>query len=751
MSAHYHKVILRLAFCVSVIFTLLELSTAEVTLATTGFREFHECVHDTLLHTRLEELPLSSIELHSPLNAKAESDFFAGFGLSKVYKNSSLATREVDRREESYRSLDIAVSASSSNNKDTTLSNSANDVLKNSNDGINLSPKSADSITGRNLKFHVISLLNSSCSTEGQSVPNYISAGVNVSCGVQDVLTSSKKQFVINAVEEATKRLSAALIAIPTRTISVPSNACIGFSANNFIVEDADFVLFVTAAPLTEAGQTIAWGRPCVREGLSAAGRPIIGHINFVPPRISAEGLLYDQSIVITMHEISHALGFINLYSTLSSFVDLDGERHSNGGTARVYRPGLQKEVQLVQTPRVLAAARNHFGCSTLDGVEIEDMGGSGTAGSHWKKRIFYEEALVGVISSASLFYSSVTFAFFEDAGFYKVDYYYAADGFRWGYHRGCPFVMQNCRYLYDNGLADEFCFQEKSSSKKMCSYERDSVGYCDVMIHSSALPENYQYYPADPRQGGSLSTMDYCPAVLYYENFNCVNPYSVPLLNIYGNEFGRGNRCFNSNIISHTVPLLKPSPHCFRVSCLPGVAGNGSKQVVLQVQGQTLPCPSNGMAGRADTSGLRGLHGFVDCPSETEICPFLNTSGFFSTENPNVPEQGISQNFTNVLRLATVVGSDINTLCTSRLEACKKRLSLKKYIRTKQLFSCSSVVEQLKRCGGIECLSSMKEWVQSQFGLVPNNCWKGIKSVVKRCSDGWEGANAVCTFLALE
>ena len=29
-----------------------------------------------------------------------------------------------------------------------------------------------------------------------------------------------------------------------------------------------------------------------------------------------------------------------------------------------------------------------HFNCSTLQGVEVENQGGGGTAGSHWERRI---------------------------------------------------------------------------------------------------------------------------------------------------------------------------------------------------------------------------------------------------------------------------------------------------------------------------------------------------------------------------
>lgn len=39
-------------------------------------------------------------------------------------------------------------------------------------------------------------------------------------------------------------------------------------------------------------------------------------------------------------------------------------------------------------TPRVAAEARRHFDCDKLEGAELEDQGGEGTALTHWEKRI---------------------------------------------------------------------------------------------------------------------------------------------------------------------------------------------------------------------------------------------------------------------------------------------------------------------------------------------------------------------------
>jgi leishmanolysin-like peptidase len=40
-------------------------------------------------------------------------------------------------------------------------------------------------------------------------------------------------------------------------------------------------------------------------------------------------------------------------------------------------------------TPKVVEEARLHFDCPTMEGAELEDQGGDGTALTHWEKRIF--------------------------------------------------------------------------------------------------------------------------------------------------------------------------------------------------------------------------------------------------------------------------------------------------------------------------------------------------------------------------
>ena len=65
----------------------------------------------------------------------------------------------------------------------------------------------------------------------------------------------------------------------------------------------------------------------------------------------------------------------------------------------------------------VVQETRSQFGCNSLSGAELEDDLGSGTALSHWEKRTFGNEIMVGVTDGYATVVSRITLAFFEDSG----------------------------------------------------------------------------------------------------------------------------------------------------------------------------------------------------------------------------------------------------------------------------------------------------------------------------------------------
>ncbi len=48
----------------------------------------------------------------------------------------------------------------------------------------------------------------------------------------------------------------------------------------------------------------------------------------------------------------------------------------------------------MIVLPKVVEYARQYFGCPNITGVELENEGSFGTAGSHWERRILGDEVI---------------------------------------------------------------------------------------------------------------------------------------------------------------------------------------------------------------------------------------------------------------------------------------------------------------------------------------------------------------------
>lgn len=73
----------------------------------------------------------------------------------------------------------------------------------------------------------------------------------------------------------------------------------------------------------------------------------------------------------------------------------------------------IKKPIDMMVTPRVVEEVQRHFNCTELEGAELEDQGGEGTALTHWEKRVFEAEAMSGTHSSRPVF-SRITLALME-------------------------------------------------------------------------------------------------------------------------------------------------------------------------------------------------------------------------------------------------------------------------------------------------------------------------------------------------
>ncbi|XP_030065678.1 leishmanolysin-like peptidase [Microcaecilia unicolor] len=314
-------------------------------------------------------------------------------------------------------------------------------------------------------------------------------------------------------------------------------------------VEDADFILYVSALSTERCGQEniATYAAYCQLE--VKMDRPIAGYTNLCPNMISTKAQEFVGMLSTVKHEILHALGFSA--GLFAFYYDDNGNpwttRHATGLPSLNPRFGLyqwsnkvvrkaarlwdvrgnqilQHDVLLLVTPRVVEEARKHFNCPVLEGMELENQGVLGTAVSHWEKRLLENEAMTGSLTQNRVF-SRITLALMEDTGWYRANYS-MAEKLDWGRNKGCDFAMKSCKFWIDlqrtrQEIVRPYCDTLRSNPLQlMCREDQRAVAVCNLQKYPNHLPQEYQYFDhlngisteEVPYYGGAVQLADFCP-----------------------------------------------------------------------------------------------------------------------------------------------------------------------------------------------------------------------------------------------
>jgi len=242
-------------------------------------------------------------------------------------------------------------------------------------------------------------------------------------------------------------------------------------------VDDADFILYVTAhadAGCLSSSETVASAGFCTYDmdnWYGLPGRPLAGVANFCPSNIYLEEDMFGYMLDTAVHEVLHAL--VMSKQLFERFIDSREQVRTDGV--------VEREGSLtVQTPAVVRAARSILGCPTLTGAKLENEGGYGTADSHWERRVFIGEIMIGSSSASKrVVFSNLTLALAEDSGWYIPKYSHSGvlSSIE---HRGCGFVEQDCS-RYHKDLEETFCWNELPADQQpaVCTPDHMAIGYC--------------------------------------------------------------------------------------------------------------------------------------------------------------------------------------------------------------------------------------------------------------------------------
>jgi len=257
-----------------------------------------------------------------------------------------------------------------------------------------------------------------------------------------------------------------------------------------------------------------------------------------------------------------------------------------------------------IVTEQVVNMARTFFDCMQMNGVELENQGGQGTAGSHWEMRIFRDEYMVGILPLSPKV-GTITLGLLEDTGWYKPQYE-DAQRVIFGEYQGCDFVNKPCLtpgFVPTTQFPRFFPNPNIGSALMGCSPDRTYAAAAYVKQYGSQLP--YNYYYANSGIGGLLPLADFCP-----------------VWNEYGDPCQPETKCIINNLVKACpaggCPSLRGS--CLRNGCS---ADRTQLRIFMPTGTESIVCPPGG--GLVTLPGV-GWFGSVLCPPVAEICGFAIT-----------------------------------------------------------------------------------------------------------------------------
>jgi len=359
-------------------------------------------------------------------------------------------------------------------------------------------------------------------------------------------------------------------------------------------VAGADLVLYVSGQPSTRfcGPSTLAVAVAC---NFDQWDRPTAGAVNFCLEQIEldedgkATPAMIEDFVDVAIHEAAHVMGMssnsyrffwnsttgepnTNRNFRTSTVTCVDGVQRSlilpDENTMKFFVANNGQRYASIVTDKVAQVARNQFDCQSLAGAQLENQptGAESCTGDHWDEKLFYPEALSGVISPTTNVMSPLTLALMEDSGWYQANYSMSRVS-PWGLGVGCDFVTEPC--LEDTTDPDTgetevavpsygegyFC---NSASQRGCSPAHTHKMACTVIDYSLFFPQRlpdqqFSYFPDEPSQGGPRQA-DYCPvygstyAGLRADQLDCRDPGNADLLNFYSEDYTENSMCFETS-----------------------------------------------------------------------------------------------------------------------------------------------------------------------------------------------------------
>ena len=332
--------------------------------------------------------------------------------------------------------------------------------------------------------------------------------------------------------------------------------------------------------------------------------RPIMGFVllnqYYSYNKINAK----DYLIMLLLHEITHILVFSD---SLFQYYQYSGDI-----TTTKMVNGVKRTLLITSTVRNVAA--EHFGCSSLTGIELENQGGEGSIGCHWEARVMLGDYMIST-DYPEIVISDITLALFKDSGWYEVNYY-SGGLFRFGKGQGCKFLDSFCVTLGKSNFEWEFCNEKYEN---ICSSNNLNRGICYKKNYPSRIPSYFQYF-GNSFTGG-WEPADYCPVAIeyssssYYFQMSCVYGEETKYPSSLGFSISNNSICMKSSLVNASDSSLTIYNYqrsmCHKIKC-----NLKSKTYDVDIGQTIIKCPTEG-----GVFEVEGYNGTITCPPFDRVC----------------------------------------------------------------------------------------------------------------------------------
>lgn len=307
-------------------------------------------------------------------------------------------------------------------------------------------------------------------------------------------------------------------------------------------------------------------------------GRPIMGTIIINLYYLDAKNdVNFENSFTTLLHEAHHILGFQSNFFKRFYNEDINGTRPETEVVTETSATPFQ--VKFIMSD-VLEFAKEHFDCSSMDGVPLENSGTEATKASHWDKFVLGNE-LMGPSAYVNLVPSKFTMLFLKSSGFFKVNLN-MAETLVWGLKAGCDIFKGDCT------KNPEICTPDLAT----CSFDYKSIGKCSEDKYA---------------EGCNIFKEDSAGDCRHVENQDKIGDIKGLM------KFGPGSRCFMGKIGNGNGEVqTKESPSCLKSECY---TENEVDKIKIVVESKDVICADSGKSVEYETGK------YVICPNIERFC----------------------------------------------------------------------------------------------------------------------------------